>query len=522
MSTLIEATDIELQLAWNRLKADRPNRCFVEHPHLIRWVEHDLPGWLAQLKADLAEGYNPQPAQLCLAPKPGFMLRPALVLELRDEVVFNLIVGRLYPVIAQRLAHLQGDPDVACQITNNAESVEWIRSGFRVWNQWRLRSLEKLTADTTHVLVADIAGFYDNMDYARLQDNLRRMDAPATELRLLAECLNRWTHPRGKGVPQGYGASDILAKTYLWSFDERLVRNGYTHLRYVDDIRIFCSSKYEAKKAAVQISKLLHVHGLTIQSSKTKILSSLDARATFDGVQPIIQQVQHQLAREIQEELGLITGYMRAGELSRILDARGGEIHPRVLERTFGEYFSASGDVKFDKTLFHYLLTRLAKVESGIAVDFCTDALRTRPEETEYILRYFAAITLAPDQYAKITECLHSAEPLYDFQAYQIVLWHLQQERSTDSVLALARQWALDRNKPQWLRSVCIAYTGRFAQGPDLDLLEESYAEATNDVERADIVAALTRQERGRRNTFYARLRRDGDLIQRAIAVARM
>lgn len=520
MPVPLDASIEELDLAWRRAKADRPNRCFVEHPHLINWIEHDRRSWLEALQRSLAEGFNPQPPQLCLAPKPRFLVRPALVLEIRDEVVFNLIVGRLYAGISQRLEPLQGDPDVAYQLSGQPGAVEWIRSGFPVWKQWRLRSIGKLTPDISHAVVADIAGFYDNMDYGRLHDNLRRMAAPGEELRLLSECLNRWSHPRGKGVPQGYSASDILAKAYLWSFDERLLRDGYRHLRYVDDIRLFCTSKHEAKEVIERIAQLLHVHGLTVQSAKTEILSKADAANVFNGIQPTIAHVQRQLAAEIQEELEIGGEYLRAGQLSELLNTRGGEVHPEVLERAFTEYFPASGEVKFDKTLFHYLLTRLGKTQSVIAINYCIDALRSRPEETEYVLRYFSAVDLDPGQYERLIEYLSSRDSIYDYQRYQILLWHLQEHYLEPRLLDLSRSWGWDRNRPLWLRSVCIAYVAEHQNPADLELLEELYAQATNDVERADIVAALRNQERGRRNAFYRRIQGDGMLVQHAIAEA--
>ena len=80
--------------------------------------------------------------------------------------------------------------------------------------------------------------------------------------------LNRWAQPRAKGIPQGFSASDILAKIYLNPIDRALRNGGFTHLRYVDDIRIFCKSRLEAKRGLLLLNDLMRKRGLNLQSAK--------------------------------------------------------------------------------------------------------------------------------------------------------------------------------------------------------------------------------------------------------------
>ena len=44
---------------------------------------------------------------------------------------------------------------------------------------------------------------------------------------------------------------------------------------------------------------------------------------------------------------------------------------------------------------------------------------------------------------------------------------------------------------------------------------------AATEVEKADYVAALRRMEPGRRNSFYSRVQNDGELIRRAVKLAK-
>jgi hypothetical protein len=93
------------------------------------------------------------------------------------------------------------------------------------------------------------------------------------------------------------------------------------------------------------------------------------------------------------------------------------------LERTFEEYFSASNPAPFNKTLFHYLLNRIGKAKSRVAVNFCLDALRERAEETAYILKYFCEISSSETDIKSIVDYLTSPIAIYDYQCYQALKW---------------------------------------------------------------------------------------------------
>ena len=51
----------------------------------------------------------------------------------------------------------------------------------------------------------------------------------------------------------------------------------------------------------------------------------------------------------------------------------------------------------------------------------------------------------------------------------------------------------------------------------DLDNIENNYTAVATELERAEIIAALERLETGRRNSFYNKVKSDGDLVRRAV-----
>ena len=287
-------------------------------------------------------------------------------------------------------------------------------------------------------------------------------------------------------------------------------------MRYVDDIRIFCSSRIEAKKAILSLSRHIHKRGLNLQSAKTRILSTPDAFAKFDGVKPIVAGIQQELLKEIQKEIKEESPYPDSTHVEFLLRTRK-ELPSEVLERTFEEYFAASNPAPFDKTLFHYLLNRLGKADSRIAVNYCLDALRERTEETDYILKYFSAIGSSAKDNRSIVGYMISPSAIYDFQCYQILKWLYTEKIKNHLALKYCRGIASDFNRDLWLRSWAIAYLGSYGDNVDLESIESLYSASPTDFEKADCIMALSRMETARRNAFYSSVKGDGPLVDRAI-----
>ncbi|MEX2206371.1 MAG: RNA-directed DNA polymerase [Myxococcota bacterium] len=416
----------------------------------------------------------------------------------------------------------QGDPDVAHQLVSpDLRRKAWVLGGVGVFRAFREKSLALLRDGTSssYVVVADITGFYDNIDIGKLLSDLRGAGAPAADVELLGRCLRTWAGPRNRGIPQGYTASDILAKLFISSVDRSLRNDEIVHLRYVDDVRIFCASKREARVAIRKLYDLLHPRGLDLQTAKTKIKSRVDAQREFGGVGEVLANLTTELAREMHL-VADDSEYATSDQLFEVLRSRTGP-PSAILERAFRENFSISESDSFDKSLFHYLLGRLAATGSKVAVPYCLEALQTRPEETGSILRYFSDLDLELPELNSLTQYMESIEAIYDYQLYQLLRWFTEGRLHSERVLRLARRWAFDRNRDPWLRDYSISYLGMFGEQSDLDAIEGRYLELASELEKATYVAALQRMEVSRRNAFYSRASGDGPLVERAIELAK-
>lgn len=510
----------ELKRAFARAKADRNEKSFVEYPFLLQWVEIDPSEWLKELQAKIAAGFNPHPAPLCWVPKAKSLLRPAHVLHLKDEVVYNLILGRLYEPIWKLLGDYQGQPDAAYLIREPG-SKEWFESQFPAWENFRTTSLDYLHKGAKFVVASDITGFYENIDFSRLLFVLRQIAGGIRpEINLLGKCLRKWSARGDRGIPQGYSASDLLAKVYAHAIDVAIEDDGLKYLRYVDDIRVFCDSRLDAKRAILSLSRHVHEHGLNLQSAKTKILTQRKAVHDFDGAHAAVEAVQKRLVEELFEDISGENPYADS-DYGDMTPETQEEPDTEVLETTFLDHFESARAQPFEKTLFHYLLNRLGKAESKVAVSYCLDALGKRPEETRHILKYFGRIALGKAEMKALGEFLVSSEAIYDYQCYQVLKWFFDEAVKNSLVLDYCRHVIQDHNRDIWLRSYAFAYLGKFGRIEDLQAIESLYSKCRSEIEKADCVMAMREMEAGRRNAFYGAARGDGPLVARAVNLAK-
>ena len=508
---------LDLPLAWQRMNLDRPDRVFYTHPHLFEWIEIDLKGWLFSVEQRLRDGYAPHTALTCAVPKPGWLVRPGTVLDEQDELVLNALVGAMFTRCYDLLKTFQGDPDVAFQL-QKPSMKKWVKRGFVISAEWRTKSLQKLKT-AQFVVLSDIAGFFENIDLQRLNSDLKRICDDQPLLSLLMRLLSKWAHPRGKGIPQGYSAADILAKIYLNPIDRALQNAGFTHLRYVDDIRIFCKSRLEAKRGLLLLNDLMRKRGLNLQSAKTKIVRANEALNEIAGVTPIIEAIQSELAVELHDAIGDASG-VTVADIERFFNESPSNPKPEVLERAFSEHFKGNSE-KFNKTLLHFLLTRLAKAKSTVAVKYAVELLQQRPEETEWVLPYLGEVGIDEQDEQEMLDYLSSPEAIYDYQTFQIVAWFSERTFIPDQLVQLCRGWSADRNKELWLRVAARGVLARVGDQSDLEAIESSYDVRLGDLECADIVHALSRVEASSRNSFFGRVSSDGDLTDRAIRKVR-
>ena len=511
---------LDLELAWRRVKSDlQTGRVFVHSPFEVELIEANLDEWLARLRDKISAGYQPSSAVVADIPKGNGAVRPAALLSLEDRVVYAALVGAILPSINGGLRWSQGTVDFSYRLSDSLRRVEWFTNVFNSWSAFRKKSIEKIDAGAAHIVLTDITGFYENIDLEILFSDLRTLKCDPDVLGLLGTCLHRWCVVSGRGVPQGQSPSDILAKVYMNPIDQAVRDTGIDYIRYVDDMRIFCPDVPACKKALMFLIQELRRRGLNLQTAKTEIVSAAEAKDTFEGIAPVIAAV-HQKYREFLENiLDDIGPYATITEIEENVSPDDAPVE--VVREAFKENFMDAGR-SFNRTLFHYLLNRLGKQKDPYAIGYCLGQFKTRPQETQPVLDYFAEVGKFDDVFPALESFQNSVDCIYDYQIYQIFQWlNSVGVRPTHGLVAIARRLTFDNARPSYLRAVCRTILQHHGTNADLHRLEGSYGSLHEELEKAQVLVSLKRIEVGRRNAFYGRVAGDGLLCERAIRLVR-
>lgn len=513
---------LDLRRAWDLVKYDLKHRNFIRTRPEVALAESDLDGWLERLGEDLVAGtYVPKSAIVVEVPKGSALVRPGSHLDLADQVVFAACIIALLPKLRDALAGSE-DIDNSYRLADGED--EFFKEPFRGWKGFQTATAEILGADlaVSHVVVADVAACYENVDHRTLISDLNGIGIPEEIRKLLTTLLSTWALIH-KGIPQGHSAADILGKLYLYRVDDQLRALGKRHIRYVDDIRIFCRSETEAKITLVELAKLLRSRGLNLQSAKSKIVTREDAPLVLDGTVSRIEKVRDELVGFLRDIGFEGDDYVTREEIDALL-TQDVKVNVDVLSTAFDELVSTAST--YDKSLFRFLVKRLGIAGSSHAVENCFGFLESHPEETDAILKYFSRLG-DPEQFvARLCEFLVDNDRcVYPYQRYEILDWLLRCEETevvSDEVLGRLREWALpgDSRYPYLRRAARIAL-GVFGGEADLELLFDLYPQAEGDAQQLEIMTSLFRLERQRRNGFLSRAADDNDWNRLAAPIIR-
>jgi hypothetical protein len=192
-------------------------------------------------------GVEVRPAQIIRVPKVDRSTRPAADVPALDQIIYTAAVNRLKAELYPGLVTFTG-----------AETD----GGYVDFAEFPLQQ-----TDVKYVLIADAASFYEYVDHERLAYELIGATGDSALTESLLSMLDAWmTTPRG--LPQGPGASAILADVYISPVGRALARAGFRFRRYSDDFRVLASSWTEAKEAQLALEQAMREVGLAVAPGK--------------------------------------------------------------------------------------------------------------------------------------------------------------------------------------------------------------------------------------------------------------
>jgi len=261
--TLLEraARDPHLQAAWDALAdAGRtPGVDGMEHDEFLDQLTTEY----GSLREQLATGdVKPEALRGLLLKREDGKVRPLAVPTFRDRFLQRAVLHEIEPAVEQLLED---------------ESHAYRRGLSRRSAQRGVQQAHD--QGYRHVLDADIAAFFDEVDWDRLRIRLEAFFGTDP----LVDLLLRWVRApvefggqriqRDRGLPQGTVVSPVLANLYLDAFDEALQRRDLGLVRYADDFVVMCRSAEDAEAARAIVAEELQQIGLKLSEAKTEVTS---------------------------------------------------------------------------------------------------------------------------------------------------------------------------------------------------------------------------------------------------------
>jgi RNA-directed DNA polymerase len=259
-----------LRAAWQAVQANQ-GAAGVDRVSVERFGRH-LDRYLGELEEELRTGrYRPLPVRRVEIPKPDGKLRPLGIPAVRDRVVQAAVKRVIEPIFERFYAPTS--------------------FGFRPGRGCKdaLRVVDALLKDGyTHVVDADLKGYFDSIPHDRLKQKVASLIADGRLLALLdgwieqdvVQDLARWTPT--SGTPQGAVISPLLANLYLHDLDETMAAHGMSMVRYADDFVILCRSAEEAERALAVVRAWVAAAGLELHPDKTHVGDCRIAGQGFD------------------------------------------------------------------------------------------------------------------------------------------------------------------------------------------------------------------------------------------------
>jgi hypothetical protein len=172
----------------------------------------------------------------------------------------------------------------------------------------------------------------------------------------------------------------------------------------------------------------------------------------------------------------------------------------------------------FNKSLFRFLLNRLAKQADYFAGDHSFGLIESRPEETAAILKYLIAVYPMENIEGAMTGLLRSGKIVYHYQLYQILRWFYEYSSGpSEDLIDFFRGACFDLRLPRYVRTICRAFLGKHGTNADIERIAASYDHTTDPSERVEIICSIKGLEKGRRNAILARVETDGEMNRRAV-----
>ena len=342
--------------------------------HLTRYYDSDFcpvafefsaikQGWTSiksHLRSIDLDEYTPQSPLIHLAPKANGTFRVVHRLDPIDSLLYTALVYEVHRIIEDY--RIPESESIACSYRIKPDvSGSFFDREETGWDNFTRKT--ELLADEYvggYVLTCDIADFYNQIYLHRIQNVLAEAGPAEGEPRAKAiECfLTRLNTKTSRGVPVGPAASIVLAEAIMADIDKKILAYTHDFVRWVDDIRIFLSSEWEATYVLHELTRYLYSnHRLVLSGEKTLILQVKDFKARYFRDREAEEKSAISATAEVlaldqimAEMLAGLPAY-EAADLAMDIDVERERIHEKISELSEFEVLSKAYLQLLDKML---------------------------------------------------------------------------------------------------------------------------------------------------------------------------
>ena len=148
------------------------------------------------------------------------------------------------------------------------------------WRNFQLES-NRRSENAEYIIACDISDFYSRIYHHRLENLLQRTTESHLVKRIMT-ILTKISKNTSYGLPIGGPAARILSELLLNTTDRMLEVEGISFVRFADDYHLFADTKHDAYRYLIYLSEKLQNEGLSLQKTKTRIVTKQEFLATSE------------------------------------------------------------------------------------------------------------------------------------------------------------------------------------------------------------------------------------------------
>lgn len=434
--------------------------------------------------------YKVKPLLTIDVPKGNFTIRPMARPEIRDWIIYQALIDYLTSKIVNKVSRR----------TFSILNFKNPKRRIDPWKKFDEKNRQLYNSGHFFVVSTDISGYFENINLGELRGKLinriNQNDKEAKEVIdfLYNHFLMPWSSGRveGFGLPQGPTASTFLGDVYLDNIDGEM-ENEKGYFRYMDDIRIWCKSEIEAKKALIKIIKSLRKYKLNINAKKTRILKNKEIeKELFDPKKSILDSIQDTFDSKNVAKIQAVT--------------------PILTKDIFKGGFSDKNP--FDKRHIKFAIFRLSVLKaSGInfdekfVVDLMFQNFIDKPQHADNFCSFLALYPRSKRIVDFLLKFLFSKENIYEWQELHVLRTLLEiRVKINKTLLKKLYKRFQDKNRHWANRSLYCLLVGKYGGNVDRELLRDNFDSAEFDELRKNIILSVQELGIASRSDFYKQI----------------